>query len=474
VLEYENRNPATGAVIGRVHETTREELDVAVKSARAAFDGGKWSNMAASRRGKIVSKMASLIAERSQELMMMEVRDNGKALSTAKGEMGAIVDCFDFYAGAATKNFGESLPPPIPTYLANTVREAVGVVGAIIPWNFPLLLASWKVAPALAAGCTVVLKPAPATPLTAIELGKIALEAGVPEGVLTVVTGSGRDLGQWLVEHPLVDKIAFTGSTVTGSLVAKTAAQTIKRVTLELGGKSPSVIFDDADIEAAVAGAVYGIYYNAGQACEARSRLLVHKPIYEKFVAAFLEAAKKVRVGNPEDPQTHVGAITMSEQFAKIESYCEIAASEGAKNLLGGARAKLNGDLAGGMFWQASAYEAKAHHRIAREEVFGPVATFVPFETEAEAIALANDSDYGLSASVWSQGIGRANRVARAIRCGTVAINTPYAVFPGVPFGGYKQSGYGRELGMETMRAYTETKSVLTYIGEKPLNPFGV
>ncbi len=474
MLEYENRNPATGAVTGHVHETTREELDAAVKSARAAFDGGKWSNMAASRRGKIVSKMAALIAERAQDLAMMEVRDNGKPISTAKGEMGAIVDCFDFYAGAATKNFGESLPPPIPTYLANTVREPVGVVGAIIPWNFPLLLASWKVAPALAAGCTIVLKPAPATPLTAIELGKIALEAGVPEGVLTVVTGSGRDLGQWLVEHPLVDKIAFTGSTATGILVAKTAAQTIKRVTLELGGKSPSVIFDDADIDAAVAGAVYGIYYNAGQACEARSRLLVHKPVYEKFVSAFLEAAKKIRIGNPEDPQTQMGAITIPEQFAKIKSYCEVGASEGAKNLLGGAPAPQSGDLAGGMFWQASAYEVQPHHRIAREEIFGPVATFVPFENEVEAIALANDSDFGLSASVWSQGIGRANRVARALRCGTVAINTPYAVFPGVPFGGYKQSGYGRELGMETMRAYTETKSVLTYIGEKPLNPFGV
>ena len=473
-MEYENRNPATDAVIGNVHETSREELDQAVKAARTAFDAGKWSNMAASRRGKIINKMAALIAERSKELMMMEVRDNGKAISTAKGEMGAIVDCFEFYAGACTKNFGETLPPPLPTYLANTVREPVGVVGAIIPWNFPLLLASWKVAPALAAGCTVVLKPAPSTPLTAIELAKIALEAGVPEGVLNVVTGSGRDLGQWLVEHPLVDKIAFTGSTATGSLVAKTAAQTIKRVTLELGGKSPSLVFDDADLEAAVAGAVYGIYYNAGQACEARSRLLVHKPIYDKFVAAFLEAAKKVRVGDPEDPETHVGAITIREQFDKIKSYSDVAASEGAKALIGGEQAKLNGDLTNGMFWQVSAYEAQPHHRVAREEIFGPVATFVPFENEAEAIALANDSEYGLSASVWSQGIGRANRVARALRTGTVAINTPYAVFPGVPFGGYKQSGYGRELGMETMRLYTETKSVLTYIGEKPMNPFGV
>ena len=272
-LTYDDRNPATGAVIAQIPETSREELDAAVKTARKAFDGGKWSSMAASRRAKVINKMAALIAERSNELMMLEVRDNGKAVSTAKGEMGAIVDCFEFYAGAATKNYGESMPPPLPTYLANTVREPVGVVGAIIPWNFPLLLASWKVAPALAAGCTIVLKPAPTTPLTAIELGKIALEAGIPEGVLNIVTGSGRDLGQWLVEHPLVDKIAFTGSTATGKLVAKTAAETVKRVTLELGGKSPSVVFDDANLEAAVAGAIYGIFYNAGQACEARSRV---------------------------------------------------------------------------------------------------------------------------------------------------------------------------------------------------------
>lgn len=471
---YEDRNPATGAVLTHVRETTHAGLDAAVRSARKAFDDGKWSGMPAARRAKLVYKMAQLIGERAQELMMLEVRDNGKALATAKGEMGAIVDCFEFYAGAATKNVGDTLPPPIPTYLANTVREPVGVVGAIIPWNFPLLLASWKVAPALAAGCTVVLKPAPSTPLTALELAKIALEAGVPEGVLNVVTGSGRELGQWLVEHPLVDKIAFTGSTATGKLVAKTAAETVKRVTLELGGKSPSIVFDDADIDAAVAGAIYGIFYNAGQACEARSRVLLHAPIYDRFVSAFLERAQHVRVGNPEDPQTHVGAITLPEQFTKIESYCRIGASEGARLLMGGTAATPEGECAKGSFWNVTAFEARPEHRIAREEIFGPVVTFVPFETEAEAIALANDSEYGLSASVWSQHIGRANRVARALRCGTVAINTPYAVFPGVPFGGYKQSGYGRELGMETMRLYTETKSVLTYVGEKALNPFGV
>ena len=471
---YDDCNPATGAVIAQIPETSREELDAAVRTARKTFDAGKWSSMAASRRGKILNKMAALLAERSNDLLLAEVRDNGKAISTAKGEMGAIVDCFEFYAGAATKNYGESMPPPLPTYLANTVREPVGVVGAIIPWNFPLLLASWKVAPALAAGCTVVLKPAPATPLTAIELEKIALEAGVPEGVLTVVTGSGRELGQWLVEHPLVDKIAFTGSTATGKLVAKTAADTVKRVTLELGGKSPSIIFDDANLDAAVAGAIYGIFYNAGQACEARSRVFIQKNVYDAFVAAFIERAKAVRVGNPEDPATHVGAITLREQFDKIQSYCDIGKNEGATVLLGGEAERLNGELSGGMFWGVTAFEAKPEHRIAREEIFGPVVSFSPFETEAEAIALSNDSDYGLSASVWSESIGRANRVARALRSGTVAINTPYAVFPGVPFGGYKQSGYGRELGIETMRAYSETKSVLTYIGEKPMNPFGV
>jgi acyl-CoA reductase-like NAD-dependent aldehyde dehydrogenase len=471
---YEDRNPATGAKIADVADATRDDVDAAVEAARRAFDAGKWPTMAASRRAKIIYKLAQLIAERSADLALCEVRDNGKALATAKGELSAIVDTFEFYAGAATKNYGETLPPPLPTYLANTVREPVGVVGAIVPWNFPLLLASWKVAPALATGCTIVLKPSSVTPLTAIELGKLALEAGVPEGVLNVITGATNSIGSWLVEHPGVDKIAFTGSTATGKIVAATAAQTLKRVTLELGGKSPSVVFDDADLDAAVAGALYGVFYNAGQCCEARSRILVQSGIYDRFVSGFAEKAKRLRVGDPEDPETQIGAITLGEQYEKIKEYCEIGRSEGARALLEGGPATIGDSFSAGMFWSPTAFEAENSHRIAREEIFGPVATILRFDDEAEAIALANASEYGLAASVWSTNLGRANRVARAIRSGSVAINTPYAVFPGVPFGGYKQSGYGRELGMETMRLYSETKSVLTYVGEKPMNPFGV
>ena len=471
---YRDTNPATGAPIADVADATRDDVDAAVAAARRAFDTGKWASMAASRRAKIVYKLAQLIGERSADLALREVRDNGKSIGTAKGELSAIVDTFEFYAGAATKNYGETLPPPLPTYMAATLREPVGVVGAIVPWNFPMLLASWKVAPALAAGCTIVLKPSSVTPLTAIELGKLALEAGVPEGVLNVVTGATREIGAWLVEHPSVDKIAFTGSTATGKSVAAAAARTLKRVTLELGGKSPSVVFDDADVDAAVAGALYGVYYNAGQCCEARTRILVQNGIYDRFVGSFAEKAQHLRLGDPEDPQTQIGAITNADQFEKIKTYCEIGASEGAKALFGGTPADIGEAFAGGNFWRPTAFEAEGSHRISREEIFGPVATFVRFGDEAEAIALANASEYGLAASVWSANIGRANRVARAIRAGSVAINTPYAVFPGVPFGGYKQSGYGRELGMETMRLYTETKSLLTYVGEKPMNPFGV
>ncbi|MBV8728081.1 MAG: aldehyde dehydrogenase family protein [Candidatus Eremiobacteraeota bacterium] len=472
--EYVDLNPATSEELARVASASAADVDRAVQAARQAFDTGKWATMTASRRAKVVYKIAQLIAERADDIALLEVRDNGKTIGTAKGELKAIVDTFEFYAGAATKNYGSTLPAPVTNYVAHTLLEPVGVVGAIVGWNFPLLLASWKVAPALAAGCTIVLKPASATPLTALELGKIALEAGVPEGVLNVVTGPGSELGQAIVEHPAIDKIAFTGSTATGKRVATTAAQTLKRVTLELGGKSPSVIFDDADLDAAVNGALYGIFYNAGQTCEARSRVLVQDSIYDEFLARFGERAQKLRVGDPEDSQTQIGAITLEEQLEKIAADCVAGEKEGAKRLFGGTRMAIGDGHDRGLFWSVTAFEADPKHRIAREEIFGPVVVFLKFKTESEAIEIANDSEYGLAASIWSKDISRVNRVARALRSGTVAINTPYAVFPGVPFGGYKRSGYGRELGFETMRLYSETKSVITYVGEKPINPFGV
>jgi len=450
-------NPADGKVLAKVAEGGTADVDAAVSAAVAA-GAGPWSRLSARGRGKILFQIAALIRENAQELALLETRSAGKPLADSRDEIGLAADVFEYYAGAANKHFGETIPVG-PAGLNFTLREPVGVCGLIVPWNFPLVIATWKLGPALACGNTVVLKPSPETPLTALRLAELSAEAGLPEGVLNVIPGPGPGCGSALVEHPLVRKISFTGSTKTGTWIAKAAADTMKRVSLELGGKSPNIVFDDADLDVCLEKSVWSVFGNAGQDCCARSRALVHRRIYDKFVERFVARTKKIVVGHPEKKGVQVGPLISLHQRERVCRYVDIGESEGAEILCGG---KIpGGALAKGYYLTPTVFVgAEAKSTIAREEIFGPVVTILPFKDEDEAVALANDSIYGLSGSLWTRDVGRVLRVSRALQTGVLSVNSSSSVHLEAPFGGYKSSGVGRELGLKALDLYTEIKNV--------------
>ena len=450
-------NPADGSLLARVAEGGADDIGDAVDAAVKASNGA-WSKMHARERGKILLKIAGLIRENLDSLAVLECRNAGKPLGDAKDEMGLAADTFEYYGGAANKHFGETIPVA-GAGLDYTLREPVGVCGLIVPWNFPLVIAAWKLGPALACGNTVILKPSPETPLTALALAKLAAEAGLPAGVLNVVPGPGPGCGDALVAHPLVRKISFTGSTATGTGIMKAAADGIKRVSLELGGKSPNIVFDDADLELCVEKTVWSVFYNAGQDCCARSRVLVHRKIHDKFVEQLVARTRKFVVGHPEKKGTQIGPIISRRQYDKISQYIASGKAEGAKLLCGGVRPK-GVPLKGHYLTPAIFSGTDDNMRIVREEIFGPVLAVIPFKDEDEAIRLANDSAYGLSASLWTRDVGRVLRVTRAVQSGVISVNTSSSVHLEAPFGGYKGSGLGRELGLKALDLYSEVKNV--------------
>lgn len=455
---FEVIEPATSEVMAQVAIGTPADVDSAVKAARKAFESGAWSKMAASARARVLYRIAELIRSNLGDLSRLEARNAGKPIRDARDEVLGAAQCFEYYAGAATRIFGETIPVTAPG-LDFTLREPVGVVGLIVPWNFPLTIAAWKVAPALAAGNTAVLKPASYTPLTALELGRLALEAGLPEGVLNVITGPGGTTGNALAGHPGVDKIAFTGETGTGVSILQQAAPNITRVSLELGGKSPNIVFADADLEKAVEGAVGSVFANAGQDCCARSRAFVARSIAEEFDQRVATRTGQLRLGDPLDESTEMGPLISAKQRERVQAYVDLGRKEGARLLTGGSAP--GGALARGSYLEAAVFDrAENRMKIAQEEIFGPVLTIIPFDEEDDAIRMVNDSPYGLSGSLWTRDIGRALRVAKAVKTGVLSINSTRSVHQEAPFGGYKRSGIGRELGMHALQLYTEVKNI--------------
>ncbi|HEX5473381.1 MAG TPA: aldehyde dehydrogenase family protein [Vicinamibacterales bacterium] len=451
-------NPATEEVIAQVPSAGKDDLDAAVAAARAALTG-PWGTMSARERGRLVHRLATRLMERVDEVARLETRHNGKPISESRHiEIPAAAECFEYYAGWSDKVMGETIPVK-GNYLTYTLREPLGVVGAIVPWNFPLLIAAWKVAPALACGNTVVLKPASQTPLTALALGEIAVEAGLPPGVLNVITGPGSTLGQAMVEHPGIDKIAFTGDTATGKSIMRSAADTLKKITLELGGKSPNIVLPDADLDAAIRGATVGIFYGKGEVCAAGSRLLVDRSIKDAFMEKLAARARKMVAGDPMDPKTRFGALSSKKQLDTVERYVATGRKEGAELVAGGQRADIG--TGKGYFFQPTVFDrVTPEMTIAREEIFGPVLATIEFADLDEAIARANDTPYGLAAAVWTRDIKKAHYVARKLQAGTVWVNTYNVYDTAAPFGGYKASGFGREMGAQALEHYTQVKSV--------------
>jgi phenylacetaldehyde dehydrogenase len=450
-------NPATGETLAHVAEGDGADIDIAVAAARRAFESGPWPALSPSQRARLIYKLADKLEERLEDFALLESLDNGKPLAVARvADVPMSVDNLRYMAGWATKLVGESIPIP-GEFHAYTRREPIGVVGQIIPWNFPLLMAAWKLGPALAAGCTIVLKPAEQTPLTAILLAEIAAEVGFPPGVINVVPGYGETAGAALSAHPGVDKVAFTGSTEVGKLIVKAAAGNLKKVTLELGGKSPNVIFADANIAEATQGAAFGIFFNMGQCCTAGSRLFVERSVFDEVTHGIAAAAKAMNVGHGLDSRTDIGPLVSDEQLARVTGYIASSISEGARTLAGGTRV---GDR--GYFVEPTVIvDTKPHMKVMQEEIFGPVVCATPFDDPSDILGVANDTIYGLAAGVWTKDVSKAHKVAAALRAGTVWVNC-YNVFdPALPFGGFKQSGWGREMSHNALECYTETKSVV-------------
>ncbi len=458
---FDTLNPATEEVITCIAEGDSADIDLAVTAARKAFEDGPWRKTDARDRGKILFKVANLIEKNKDELALLETLDNGKPISeTINADLPLVIDCLLYYAGWADKIHGETIPVR-GEFFNYTLREPVGVVGQIIPWNFPLLMAAWKIAPALACGNTVILKPAEQTPLTALRLGEICQEAGLPDGVLNIVPGYGPTAGDALAAHMDVDKIAFTGEYTTGRIIMQAASRNLKRVSLELGGKSPNIVFADSDIDSAVAGAMTGIFFNQGEVCCAGSRLFLEKSIHDEFVDKLSNKASGLRVGNPEDTGTQMGAQVSKEQFDRILGYIDTGKQEGAKLVTGGERC---GDR--GYFIKPTIFDAVDNNmKIAREEIFGPVVSAITFDDVSEVVRQSNLSIYGLAAAVWTRDIKKAHRLARDLKAGTIWINTYNSFDAASPFGGFKQSGFGRELGVHALELYTQVKSVWINLG---------